>query len=90
MRTPVDEATTSVASRLQYHVTEWFAGRPVARRNNGGSMRDSHQHLNIQPKEWDAFMMTCNRRSTIQVPCAEQAELRAIVQSTYGDIVIGQ
>ena len=52
-------------------------------------MRDSHQHLNITPGEWDAmmddFQQTLNK---FEVPAPEQAELKAIVQSTYGDIVV--
>jgi hemoglobin len=54
-------------------------------------MRDSHQHLNITPKEWEAFMNDFQQSLTkFNVPAAEQAELKAIVQSTYGDIVIGK
>jgi hemoglobin len=54
-------------------------------------MRESHEHLNITPKEWDAFMddfqLTLDK---FGVPAAEQAELKAIVNSTYGDIVIAK
>jgi len=43
------------------------------------------------PKEWDAFMDDFNQTlDEFKVPAAEQAELKAIVQSTYGDIVVGQ
>ena len=77
---------------FKYLVTEmvgWATGGP--QKYTGRSMRDSHQHLNITPKEWDAFMddfqQTLNK---FKVPAAEQAELKAIVQSTYGDIVVGK
>lgn len=50
-------------------------------------MVESHRHLNITPREWDAFMddlqQTLNK---FNVPAAEQADLRAIVQSTRDDI----
>ena len=48
-------------------------------------MRD----LNISPAEWDAF--TNDLQQTLDkfnVPSTEQAELKAIVNSTYGDIVV--
>jgi hemoglobin len=52
-------------------------------------MLDSHRHLNITPAEWDAFMDDLQQTlDKFKVPAAEQAELRTIVQSTYGDIVI--
>jgi hypothetical protein len=51
-------------------------------------MADSHSHLKITGKEWDAFMddvwLTLDR---FKVPLEEQAELRAIVNSTRSDIV---
>jgi hemoglobin len=42
---------------LKYLVTEmvgWTTGGP--QKYTGRSMRDSHQHLSITPKEWEAFM----------------------------------
>jgi len=75
---------------FKYLVTEmvgWAAGGP--QKYTGRSMVDTHQHLNITPGEWDAFMddfqQTLNK---FEVPSPEQAELKAIVQSTYGDIVV--
>jgi hemoglobin len=75
---------------FKYLVTEmvcWATGGP--QRYTGKSMADSHRHLNISPKEWDAFMddfqQTLNK---FNVPSPEQAELRTIVESTYGDIVV--
>ena len=77
---------------FKYLVTEmvgWASGGP--QKYSGRSMRDSHQHLNITPGEWDAmmddFQQTLNK---FEVPAPEQAELKAIVQSTYGDIVVGK
>ncbi|MBA4067078.1 MAG: group 1 truncated hemoglobin [Isosphaera sp.] len=86
----VDEAHHKVPpAGFKYLVTEmvcWAAGGP--QRYTGRSMADSHRHLNITPGEWDAFLD--DLRQTLDrfaVPAAEQAELRAIVQSTYADIV---
>jgi hemoglobin len=77
---------------FKYLVTEmvcWATGGP--QQYTGRSMADSHRHLNITPQEWEAFMddfqQTLNK---FKVPPAEQAELRAIVQSTYGDIVVAE
>ena len=75
---------------FKYLATEmvcWAAGGP--QKYTGRSMRDSHQHLNITPKDWEAFMDDLQQTlDKFEVPNAEQAELRAIVQSTYGDIVV--
>jgi len=75
---------------FKYLVTEmvgWATGGP--QKYTGRSMRESHEHLNITPKEWEAFMddfqLTLDK---FKVPAAEQAQLKAIVNSTYGDIVI--
>jgi hemoglobin len=54
------------------------------------SMADSHVHLKITSKEWEAFLddfqQTLDR---FAVPASEQAELKAIVDSTRADIVTG-
>jgi hemoglobin len=67
----------------------WATGGP--QKYTGRSMHESHEHLNITPKEWDAsmddFQQTLDKFS---VPAAQQGELKAIVNSTYGDIVIGK
>jgi hemoglobin len=77
---------------FKYLVTEmvgWAAGGP--QKYTGRSMRDSHQHLNITPIEWEAFMDDFQQTlDKFSVPAAEQEELKAIVNSTYGDIVIGK
>jgi hemoglobin len=89
----VDEAHHKVPpAGFKYLATEmvcWASGGP--QKYTGRSMADSHRHLNITPQEWDAFMddfqQTLNK---FKVRAAEQAELRAIVQSTYDDIVVSK
>jgi len=77
---------------FRYLVTEmvgWATGGP--QKYTGRTMRESHEHLNITPKEWEAFMDDLQQTfDKFSVPAAEQAELKAIVNSTYGDIVIGK
>ena len=87
----VDEAHHKVPpAGFKYLATEmvcWAAGGPQT--YTGRSMADSHRHLNITPQEWEAFMADLQQTlDKFKVPAAEQAELRAIVQSTYGDIVV--
>lgn len=76
---------------FKYLVTEmvcWATGGP--QRYTGRSMRDSHRHLHITPQEWTAFLDDFQQTlAKFKVPAPEQAERRAIVQSTYGDIVEG-
>src|ERR1700745_3991722 len=77
---------------FKYLVTEmvgWATGGP--QKYTGRPMRESHEHVNITPKEWDAFMDDFQETlDKFGVPAAEQAELKAIVNSTYGDIVIAK
>ena len=77
---------------FKYLATEmvcWATGGP--QKYTGRSMADSHRHLNITPHEWDAFMDDFQQTlDKFKVPAAEQAELQAIVQSTYGDIVVSK
>jgi hemoglobin len=77
---------------FKYLVTEmvcWATGGP--QKYTGRSMADSHRHLNITPEEWDAFMDDFQQTlDKFKVPVAEQGELRAIVESTYGDIVVAK
>jgi hemoglobin len=87
----VDEAHHRVSpAGFKYLVTEmvcWATGGP--QKYTGRSMRDSHQHLMITAGEWNAFLD--DFQATLDqfgVPAAEQAELKAIVQSTRGDIVV--
>jgi hemoglobin len=89
----VDEAHHKVPpAGFKYLATEmvcWAAGGP--QKYTGRSMVDSHRHLKITPQEWAAFMDDLQQTlDKFKVPAAEQAELRAIVQSTYGDIVVAK
>jgi hemoglobin len=89
----VDEAHHKVPpAGFKYLATEmvcWATGGP--QKYTGRSMADSHRHLNITPQEWEAFMDDFQQTlDKFKVPAAEQAELRAIVQSTYSDIVIAK
>ena len=86
----LDEAHHKVPpAGFKYLVTEMVCGATRGpQRYTGKSMAESHRHLHIRPREWDAFLddfqQTLNK---FQVPPAEQKELQALVQSTYGDIV---
>jgi hemoglobin len=52
-------------------------------------MKESHDHLKITAGEWQAFLDDFQQTlDKFAVPQAEQAELKAIVESTYRDIVI--
>jgi hemoglobin len=77
---------------FKYLVTEMVGSATGGRQKyTGRTMLESHEHLNITPKEWEAFMDDFQQTlDKFKVPADEQAELKAIVQSTYGDIVIGK
>ncbi len=77
---------------FKYLVTEMVGGASGGpQKYTGRPMRESHEHLNITPKEWEAFMDDLQQAlDKFSVSAAEQAELKAIVNSTYGDIVIGK
>jgi len=87
----VDEAHHRVPpAGFKYLVTEmvcWATGGP--QQYTGKSMADSHQHLKITGAEWEAFLddfqLTLDK---FAVPSEEQAELKAIVDSTRSDIVV--
>jgi hemoglobin len=86
----VDEAHHRVPpAGFKYLVTEmvcWAAGGP--QKYTGKSMVDSHAHLKITSKEWEAFLDDLQQTlDKFAVPAPEQAELKAIVNSTRGDIV---
>jgi hemoglobin len=52
-------------------------------------MRESHQDLRITAAEWDAFLDDLQHSlDKFGVPPAEQAELKALVESTRADIVV--
>jgi hemoglobin len=87
----VDEAHHRVSPPgFKYLVTEmvgWATGGP--QHYSGRSMGDSHRHLMITPKEWQAFLDDFQQTlDKFNVPQAEQAELVAIVESTQEAIVI--
>jgi len=67
----------------------WATGGPQT--HTGRSMADAHRHLNITHKQWEAFMddfrQTLDR---FRVLIVDQAELKAIVGCTYGDIVVAE
>ena len=75
---------------LKFHLTALVCqatGGPE--KYTGRSMKESHQHLNITDKEWEA--MRADFKKTLdkfQVPEKEQNELFAIVESTKGDMVM--
>ena len=74
---------------FKYLVTEmvcWASGGP--QKYTGRSMADSHVHLKITGKEWEAFLDDFQRAlDKFAVPTNEQAELKTIVNSTRSDIV---
>jgi len=87
----VDEAHHRVPpAGFKYLVTEmvcWAAGGPQT--YTGRFMKESHQDLMITATEWDAFLDDLQQKfDKFTVPEAEQAELKAIVASTRGDIVV--
>ena len=87
----VDEAHHRVPpAGFKYLVTEmvcWATGGP--QKYSGKSMADAHAHLKITAEEWKAFLDDFQQTlDKFAVPSAEQAELKAIVDSTRSDIVI--
>jgi hemoglobin len=75
---------------FKYLVTEmvcWATGGP--QQYTGRSMAESHAHLKITSKEWDAFLDDLQQTlDKFGVPAEEQAEMNAIVNSTRADIVV--
>jgi truncated hemoglobin YjbI len=54
-----------------------------------GYMADSHAQLKITGEEWEAFLDDFQQTlEKFEVPAEEQAELKAIVNSTRSDIVV--
>lgn len=87
----IDEARARVPKAgLKYRVTELVcqaAGGPCT--YTGRSMMESHQHLNITEREWDAMVDDFKKSlAKFQVPEPEQMELIAILESTKKDIVM--
>lgn len=86
----VDEAHHKVPKAgFKYLVTEQVcAATGGPQRYTGRSMADSHAHLQITKPEWDSFIDDVKiTLASFNVPAAETAELLAIVESTYTDIV---
>ena len=86
----VDEAHHRVPpAGFKYLVTEmvcWATGGPL--KYTGKSMVDSHKHLKITSEEWEAFLDDFQQAlDQFKVSAEEQAELKAIVNSTRSDIV---
>jgi len=86
----VDEAHHRVPpAGFKYLVTErvcWATGGP--QKYTGKSMAESHKDLKITSKEWEAFLDDFQQTlDKFKVPAAEQAELKAIIDSTRADIV---
>ena len=86
----VDEAHHKVSAQgFKHLVTELLcsaAGGP--QHYSGRPMAESHSHLKINDKEWAAF--SDDLQATLDkfsVPAQEQAEVKAIVMTTHGDIV---
>ena len=87
----VDEAHHRVPpAGFKYLVTEmvcWVTGGP--QKYTGKSMAESHRDLKITGKEWEAFLDDFQQAlDKFKVPAGEQAELKAIVNSTRSDIVV--
>jgi len=87
----VDEAHHKVPpAGFKYLVTEmlcWAAGGP--QRYSGRTMEESHRHLAITSSEWEAFMDDVQTTlDKFAVPAAEQAEVKALVESTRAGIVV--
>ena len=78
------------AAGLKYHVTALVCqetGGPC--KYTGRGMKESHAHLNIGEKEWQAMMADFRRAlNNHGVPIKEQQELIAIVERTKKDIVV--
>jgi hemoglobin len=65
----------------------WATGGP--QKYTGRSMYELHKDMKITGPEWDAFMDDFQQTlDKFSVPAQEQAELKAIVDSTRADIVV--
>ena len=88
----VDEAHHRVPpAGFKYLVTEmlcWAAGGPQS--YTGRSMKEMHKDIMITAAEWEAFLDDLQQTlDKFAVPQAEQAEIKAIIDSTRADIVVG-
>jgi hemoglobin len=75
---------------FKYLVTEmvcWATGGP--QKYTGRPLREAHQDLLITASEWEAFLNDFQQMlDKFEVPQAEQAELKEILASTRGEIVV--
>ncbi len=88
----VDEAHHRVTpAGFKYLVTEMLCGAAGGPQSySGRAMDESHRHLLITAGEWQAFMDDLQQTlDKFAVPAAEQAEIKALVDSTRSAIVIG-
>src|SRR5438105_9830774 len=86
----VDEAHHKVPpAGFKYLVTEMLCGAAGGpQRYSGRSMEESHRDMAITPGEWQAFMDDVQTTlDKFSVPAAEQAEVKALVESTRAAIV---
>lgn len=78
------------AAGIKFHLTTLVCqqtGGPC--KYTGRGMKESHAHLNISEKEWQAMLADFRRTmNNYGVPAKEQQELVAIVESTKQDIVV--
>ena len=87
----VDEAHHRVPpAGFKYLVTEmlcWAAGGP--QQYTGRDMETSHRDLAISASEWEAFMEDLQATlDKFTVPLGEQAEVKALIESTRVAIVV--
>ena len=87
----INEARNRVPKAgLKYRITSMVCqatGGP--QKYTGRSMKDSHKHLNITEREWEAMMADFKvTLDKFKVPEKEQNELIKILESTKKDIVM--
>lgn len=87
----INEARARVPKAgLKYRVTSLVCqATGGSEKYAGRSMKESHKHLNITEREWQALAQDFkNSLDHFKVPEKEQQELFAIVNSTKNDIVM--
>ena len=89
----VDEAHHRVppATGFKYLLTEMVCGETTGgpQKYTGRSMKELHKDLMITAAEWEAFLDDLQQTlDKFAVPQAEQAEIKAVVDSTRADIVV--
>jgi hemoglobin len=86
----VDEAHHKVPpAGFKYLVTEMLCGAAGGPQRYSGRSMESHRDMAITPGEWQAFMDDLQTTlDKFSVPAAEQAEVKALVESTRAAIVV--